>query len=193
MAVPVEPPATRRLFFALWPDAPTAGALDRALRALRLGSARRIAPERLHITLAFLGIVDETRLPVLERAGSAIAAAPFTLVLDRLEIWREAGVVCLCPAQESPELLALVERLREALGASGFPCDHRPYRTHLTIARNARRERIAGPVPPLPWPVGEYTLVESVLRPEGAAYAVLRRWPLTAAVGEALPPTDPMG
>src|SRR5690606_10650260 len=52
-----------RVFYALWPDEETRASLARATRhAVRRCGGRPIRRENLHITLAFLGSVDETGL-----------------------------------------------------------------------------------------------------------------------------------
>ncbi len=48
-----------RLFFALWPDPPTRTALAMLVDGLPLVGGRRVPAENLHLTLAFLGNVDE--------------------------------------------------------------------------------------------------------------------------------------
>ena len=104
-----ETPA-KRLFFALWPD----DALRQKLHALGeeiLGNCsmrcstsaipgvvgnyrgRRIPPENLHLTLAFLGSVDAERQACLERMALAIRSPAFTLTLDQAGFWPRKGLL----------------------------------------------------------------------------------------------------
>ena len=61
---------------------------------------------------------------------------------------------------ESPAALdALVARLAEALRARGFALEARPFRPHLTLARDARAPRgLAPDIEPIFWPVRELAL-----------------------------------
>ena len=72
-------PATRKLFYALWP-----GAAEReALAALQQGIAGRLTPrDKLHLTLAFLGHVPAERVPALLAIRDALAVPPLRLVVD---------------------------------------------------------------------------------------------------------------
>ncbi|HYL02781.1 MAG TPA: 2'-5' RNA ligase family protein, partial [Steroidobacteraceae bacterium] len=68
---PAAPPErTRRLFFALWPDAAQRTVLAHAVRkAVRNCGGRPVPAESLHVTLAFLGSVPESRMAELGAAG----------------------------------------------------------------------------------------------------------------------------
>ena len=57
---------TWRLFLGLWPDASTRAALEReSARWTWPAAARRTAPERLHLTLHFLGNTPVEQVPAL--------------------------------------------------------------------------------------------------------------------------------
>src|SRR5205807_403857 len=68
---------TRRLFFALWPDAGQRAALVHATRkAVRSSGGRPVPEESLHVTLAFLGSVPERRVAELQAIARRVAEAP---------------------------------------------------------------------------------------------------------------------
>ena len=172
-----ETPA-KRLFFALWPD----DALRQKLHALGeeiLSNyrGRRIPPENLHLTLAFLGSVDAERQACLERMALAIRSPAFTLTLDQAGFWPRKGL--LWAGGTSPaELLALVQEINQCLRTCGLVPETRPYQVHLTLARNVRGLRLDRDraVVPLAWKVSQFALVASRTLPTGARYEVLKTW-----------------
>ncbi|QDX81076.1 RNA 2',3'-cyclic phosphodiesterase [Denitratisoma sp. DHT3] len=175
---------SRRLFFALWPPAEQADALHRlAVDAEKLCGGRAMARHTLHLTLAFLGRVEEARLPELramvDDMAGAIKAAAFDLVLDRLDYWRHNRILWAGCETMPPGLEVLAERLQETLRGAGYALERRRFAAHVTLLRNARC-----PAPPpltfsLTWPVTGFVLVESRSSTAGADYQVLERWPLS--------------
>ncbi len=88
--------------------------------------------ENLHITLAFIG--ESMRVDALKSCIDAVCRTPFTITLGGSGrfgdlIW--AGV------RVSPPLAALERRLRAALANAGFQTENRPFRPHITLAREA--------------------------------------------------------
>ncbi len=178
----VEKPRTRRLFFALWPDEATRTRLAGLLKALpppeRHGRDMRV--ENLHITLFFLGDCEEGLLPCLDEAGAAVRGEAFDMVLDRLGVFERARVQWAGVSRPPEALLRMQDALSLALEARcGMARDSRPFAPHLTLRRNAR-EPCAWPesVPPIPWHVDAFVLVESLNDDEGVRYRPVRQWPL---------------
>lgn len=160
---PMPAPQERalRLFLALWP----APALRDALAARAdawawTPTARRTPPDRLHVTLHFLGDVAPARLPAL-RAGLAVDWSGCELVLDREAVW-PGGIAVLEASQVPPALAGLHARLGERLQALALPVETRRWRPHVTFARKAAGARPRAAVQPLRWQVGPgYLLVQS--------------------------------
>ena len=179
---PVSGGRRRRLFFALWPgerEREALGAWQRALAPGLEGGARAVPPERLHLTLLFLGGVEEPARACLEEAAGRLALpGPFTLRLDRLGHW--AGPRVLWAGGEAPApLLELVGGLRRAAQGCALAVEERPFALHLTLFRKVRRPPPLPPPPrPLRWTVGGFVLAASRTLPDGARYELLRRWPL---------------
>ncbi len=169
-----------RLFFALWPAPALQEALARLGRRLVRKGGRRLPPEAIHLTLVFLGPVDAARRACLERLAGEVLAPPFELLLDRAGAFPRARVVWVGPGVTPQPLARLEAALREAAARCGLETDTRPFVPHVTLARKAAPVP-AGPLPePVRWPVADFALVRSRLRPGGAGYEVLRRWPLRA-------------
>jgi RNA 2',3'-cyclic 3'-phosphodiesterase len=164
-ATPRTPPSPRapaaRLFLALWPSDAERAALehDRARWSWPPGCAQ-VSPEKLHLTLHFLGAVPRQRLHALQ-AGLHVPFEPFTLHLDQPALWTH-GVAVLGMSRVPAALQTLRAQLGEALLALAVPVETRPFRPHVTLARHAAGA-VAPPTPPtLSWRVRAYALVESV-------------------------------
>ena len=172
-----EASATRRLFFALWPDENCQAALEHASRkAARASGGRPMAVSNLHSTLAFLGAVRESQIAAVAEVGAQVRHAPFRLVLDRLEHWPKQGVLCLTSTAPSPIAADLALKLWKLLVPQGFVPDSRPYRPHVTVARKVMKPHALGPIHPVEWRIEDFALVESVTAPEGAQYTPLQHW-----------------
>lgn len=169
----------RRLFFALWPSDDLREQVARGVApALEGRRARPVPSANFHITIAFLGSIAAGKLPAVIDAADQVDGEPFELTLDRLESWRAAHAVCMTISMIPPALAAVVERLRFSLLARRVAADQKPFRAHLTVARDWREGGLDQPVGPYRWPVTEFVLVESTLRPGGSQYHVVRAWPL---------------
>lgn len=115
------------------------------LRASNL-PVRWVPPENLHVTLAFLGEVDEQRIG---RIGEALLRvgrehAPLTLKLGGFGAFPDLRRprVFWVGAEGGPALQAVQRGVEEALLPLGFPRDGRAFHPHVTVGR-ARKH--AGP------------------------------------------------
>ncbi|NMF97317.2 RNA 2',3'-cyclic phosphodiesterase [Aromatoleum toluolicum] len=169
------------MYFALWPAPAAARRLHKEGElAHGLTGGRRMRRDTLHLTLAFIGDIPRERLDELRAAADKVAFSPFTLSLDRIAGWRHNHIVWAGASELPGELESLVTQLNAALAAAGFPVERRKFAAHVTLLRNARGELPAAELdPPVEWPVGDFVLVESDPKPEGAQYTVLESWPGT--------------
>jgi 2'-5' RNA ligase len=161
--------ASARLFLALWPDEPALDAIVAWQAAFGWPpAARPSVGAALHVTLHFLGDVPRARLPELALALRG-PVEPFDLVLDAATVW-PGGIAVLEPTAPPPGLAALHARLGDGLRALGLPTEQRPYRPHVTLARQASGARVpAAPAAPPAWRATSFALVESA----GGRYATL--------------------
>lgn len=180
-----------RVFIALDLSEAAREALRREERRLAraLPDVRFAAPEDLHLTLAFLGEVDDAALAqVIALCGEVAShAAPFELALAGLGVFgppHAPRVIWAGVGGETPRLLALQRRLADALEALGFPREQRPFSPHLTLARLKRplddtaaqrlRTLLAGPPPaPTRWRMDDLRVMRSDLAASGARYTAL--------------------
>ncbi len=172
-AVPASAP--RRLFFALWPDAALRAALVRDLAAAVPGG-RPVHPEDLHVTLEFLGGVEEPRLRTLLELGERLALPPGELAFDRLAWWRQQALAVALASAPPPALIALQSALRAALAGKGFRVEARAYVPHVTLARRLAAAPAFGRSVPVAWPLATLALVESGAAGGGARYRSLASW-----------------
>jgi 2'-5' RNA ligase len=130
-----------RTFIALNIPPAERQALHDATRAIReaAGPASWVAPENLHLTLKFLGEVDDERAILMGDRLRSLGAAHRPLVLDVggadvFPNFRAPRIVWMGVAPEAKlELLYHdVERECEALG---FAAEGRAFRPHLTLGR----------------------------------------------------------
>jgi 2'-5' RNA ligase len=164
-------PGDRRLFFAFWPDELLRGTLDNARKRIFPLSGRPVDPANLHITAAFLGTVSDTRLEALSALSGPVS--PLTIQLDRLEHWPKQRVLVAATTHVPDDVRQVVDDLWRQLDRLGFARDPRPFKPHVTLARDVRTVRPNLPWARLAWPVDRVQLVESVSTPEGVRYAVI--------------------
>lgn len=160
-------PAAARLFLALWPPPAVRDALLAQMQQWQWNSvARRTPPERLHMTLHFIGAVPELRLDEL-KAQLRVPCVPFTLELARPEVW-PGGIAVLCSTQTPSALQSLHAQLGQRLRDLGLPVDARPLRPHVTLARKAQGARWPARRDAIAWDVrGGYALVRSLGNGQG--------------------------
>jgi 2'-5' RNA ligase len=164
----------KRLFFALWPD-PETRASCAAISAALKPFGRPVQPDNLHVTLVFLGSIDEKTETILVEAAEKIAFSKISVRFDSLDYWRRPRIICLSGKPEDSSANLLVEQLNATAAALEIPTDDRPYQAHVTLVRKASRLPSLA-FEPIVWQSDSFSLVESCSTPEGVAYRVLKTW-----------------
>ena len=185
-------PGRRRLFVAVWPPAELVETLAGLERPQAKG-LRWTTRDQWHVTLRFLGSVGEGDFEALVVALRGIAVPGESARLARLERPVTAVVgpgprafgrgVWVLPVAGLDGLAAVVDGLVGPADGLVGPADGlaRPFHGHLTLARAKHPSLLKGlprPAISFSWDVGEVTLVNSTLHPEGARYDVVERWRL---------------
>ena len=182
-----------RLFIAI-PLPPDVARRASALLPPALPGLRRVQPENLHVTLAFLGETPESRLPDVAAAAedAARAVRRFTLVFDRTGRFPQRGwprVLWLGFADGLPCVQRLGAGVYRALRENALDFEGGPLSPHMTLAR-VRDEATADEartvaatidtleVPSLSVDVGEIAVVQSVLSSKGPRYTARATAPL---------------
>lgn len=181
-----------RLFIAVPTPQPVRDAARAAIDALRgLGDVRWVTPERMHLTLKFLGAVPEAELPEIMDVVSknANTFSPVVVDLSRVSAFpnvRRPQTLWLGLDGEGTAILtALAEDLDRRLEPLGFPREKKAFRPHVTLGRvrspRGLAELASGltkmpAAAPISWRMNELQLVRSVLGPSGPDYTVLRQF-----------------
>ncbi len=148
-----------RLFYALWPDEAERAALAAAAQQLFPLSGRPVPAADLHVTLAFIGAVDAARLDrFLELAQPLPAAA---LSFDAVEHWPKSRVLVATMRMVPQELQRSVDGLWQRLDRLGVAREPRPFKPHVTLARDVRHWRGVKAWLPVTWTARQIRLVES--------------------------------
>jgi 2'-5' RNA ligase len=130
---------TKTLFFALWPDDRQRDRMrDFIAPVARLVDGRAVERREWHITLVYIGDIEERFIPELQAAARTIKFEPFKLRLDRMEFWPRPRIAAMVPPRVPTELEKLVEDLSGIVFAAGVETQQRIYRPHVTVVRNAR-------------------------------------------------------
>lgn len=177
-----------RLFIAI--DIPDE--LKKMISGLRadIPGASWVQAEQIHLTLAFLGEVEEDVVESLNSELARIRFAEFELCFDGTGCFpsRHRPRVLWIGLEPQPHLNDLAAKIRAAVLTCGIPQEARPFSPHVTLAR-------LKPVPSreldviLDHPqkqkshsfrVREFILFQSRLTPQGATHIPLRSFPLTA-------------
>ena len=137
----------------------TTGILERVIKHLKsqIPDVRWSLPEQLHLTLKFVGEVDNRELPQLcEKVRAACAQSPpFSLQLKGIGAFpldKPPRVLWVGVDEGTDQLRALAERLDEKLSGLGIPRETRQFKPHLTlgrIGRNADVDKLHHSIAPL--------------------------------------------
>lgn len=190
--------AKKRLFIAIVPGEQQQAGLKDLLNRLQKGAQftkafpKWVEPEKMHLTLKFLGDVEEERMQKMDATlAPAIAAFPaFEWSLGGLGVFphvRAPKVIWVGLRKGAPQMKALAQVVEDRLGPLGFLRERREMHPHLTLARikalkgakslmdlvHSHRRIEAGEAR-----VEHVVLFESTLTPEGPLYKPLKTWPL---------------
>lgn len=182
--------ADLRLFVAVKvPDELGKRLADMEGRLAATGANVKWVPEgNFHLTLKFLGNVDEARVEaVTEALASAVAGAhTFDVALAGAGAFpnnRTASVIWAGINSGAEQMKSLARRVEDALEKIGFERESRPFKAHLTLGR-ARSSRNADRMGEMldtmkaeevgSFRVSAITLVKSDLRPSGPVYTTIK-------------------
>ena len=184
-------PATARVFFALWPAPEVAERLGNiADSAAQSFGGRATRRDTIHLTLAFLGNVAETRLPELATAAASVRVAPFAIDIDQLGFWSHNHLIWAGCGRPVAGLGELSGQLGQALARAEFRVggEGRDFVPHVTLVRRipeatAPTERRPLPaIAPFVWRNARFVLVGSTLSALGSSYRIIDEFPLTAGL-----------
>lgn len=167
---------TDRCFVAVWPDDRTANELDSLAARLHREhpGTRRVQRANLHLTLAFIGPLQDTLQDAVADELAAIDVTAFDWCIDHFGTFAGARVLWAASASNHPALNALAGRVRSLLDTLEIRYDHQPFTAHVTLLRHLPRAGIAGIAGPLErpirWTVRRAVLLRSLSTATGVRY-----------------------
>lgn len=151
-----------------------------------LPGARWIDPENYHLTLRFIGDIDDALADEIADLLGQVARRKFSVRIDGLDSFGgnrpRAVVAAVSPVTELVELQAEHERLMQRVGLQ----PERKYRPHVTLARlrDTSSRQVADflslrqPFRSPPFPVSRFVLYSSRNSVGGGPYVVEAEYPL---------------
>jgi len=175
-----------RTFVAIFPPQSVRQALFRAARDLpTIQDFRLISPEKLHVTLKFLGDVAGDTLGQVKQALEPLSERhePFearTSDFGAFPSEKKARILWAGVGEGSESLRTVAQSVEDLLQTAGFAREQRPYVPHLTLARargrQAKLENTGLSAPALRFTVYSVELVESVPEAGGVTYSILQTY-----------------
>ncbi|TDA29039.1 MAG: RNA 2',3'-cyclic phosphodiesterase [Archaeoglobi archaeon] len=152
------------------------------LKLSKLQGVKPVERENLHVTLMFLGEVDESRLDEIGSALSKVRFSPFRISLKGVGKFPERGDarVVWIGIEKEDDIRELAEKVYSELKRLGFRRD-KEFVAHLTVARVKRKNReIEGVIKEFEendfgeMLVRNFKLKQSILKPTGPVYKDVR-------------------
>ncbi|TCS64797.1 RNA 2',3'-cyclic phosphodiesterase [Varunaivibrio sulfuroxidans] len=184
-----------RLFVAIGLPHPLPDGLD-ALRR-ELPGAKWVASDNLHLTLRFIGAVDESAVAEINVALATLSAPPLIVRPTAVGVFSRHNIpahghmahTLWLGVEARPDLMALAQRIDALMAARGIGARERDFFPHVTLARLKRvREQDleaylarAGRVRVAPVAADRCTLYRSDQAEDGVRYVALRSYPLDGA------------
>ena len=151
-----------------------------------------VAAGNLHLTLKFLGDIEENQVGPIEEALSAAVKSHslFTIQLEGIGAFPRTTsprVVWIGVGTGKEQLTQLAQCVEKTCIGLGFPEEERAFSPHLTIGRVRSRDRLAQLIKRLqvvefcgknPAQIDRLILFQSYLSPQGPTYTPLAEIPL---------------
>ena len=187
---------TIRCFFAIELPADLKDNLHRFISGLKTQASgvKWVKSTSLHITLKFLGHQAASRVDTLVTAlsGQPIRVPSFDVQIGGFGAFpsRHRPRVFWLGVESLPHspLYSLFEQLEERLEPLGFEKESRRFSPHLTLGRVKTGQSFeslwqwveANPFENYRFAVNSFSLMQSILKPSGAEYRNLQKYPLHA-------------
>lgn len=184
-----------RMFLGIPLASHAAGRLTRLQERLSGSSdgLRWSRAESRHLTLQFLGNVDEIHLTCLLASLINVHSPSVQVHIEDVGFFHHTDIL-LARVSPTAELLTLEKRVTAATRPCGFEPENRPYTPHITLARGKGRhggralalvrnamKRAESPGEnkiACSFTAEEFLLYESIPSPQGSRYEVRARFPL---------------
>ncbi len=107
--------------------------------------ARWVQPENIHLTLKFLGEVEDRELhAVCQKVGEAAqTVSKFDVACRSVGAFpsvERPSTIWIDVVDSNDHVMELQQKVAESLSDLGFPIERRPFKAHLTIGRTRSRD-----------------------------------------------------
>ncbi len=150
--------------------------------------ARWEGPDKLHVTVRFIGDVDGGTKRRLEQALGEVEHPPFSLAVAGVGHFPPSGAprILWAGLDDPAPLYVLHDRVERALVAAGLDPERRKYAPHVTLARLNKppRHKVIefmqhhALLRTAPFEVEAFALYSSVLSARGSKYRIEHHYPL---------------
>ena len=136
-----------------------------------------VPPENFHLTLAFLGEVEQKRLNNIKSAMNKIESKPFSIYLNgkisSFKRSREKEKIYFLQCDRSEDLESLERHLTQNLKDCDFKLEDRAFKAHITLFRRAYAKENLGSYDGFKEKVNEIVLMLSERRNGSMVYTPL--------------------
>jgi len=180
---------TIRAFIAVEIDNQTKQKISELISDLKKSNAdvKWITENQMHLTLKFLGNIDENKVADISNALSRIAdnLSAFTINFSGLGAFpgmNHPRVVWLGVNKGAESLIKLNEKIETAMEKTGFKKENRKFEPHLTLARIRSSKNISNLIKLIDevnfsaendTHIDKLVLFQSTLNPKGALYKII--------------------
>lgn len=162
-----------RLFFANFPDVAASNEINALMHKIHWPN-KVVYPDinNLHLTLCFLGEVEEAAIPEIIKIADNYQGKKFELILEQFSYWKVNQLAWLAPIRVPKELIKLAKYLAQEISYNKLAkIGTREFKPHVTIARKV--SEACAEIPdflPIRWQVENFCLVESRPSQIGSEY-----------------------
>jgi 2'-5' RNA ligase len=153
-----------------------------------LQGCRWLPEEQWHLTLCFLGELEEDWIEDLSRAFEDEEIPPIEISIHRLGTFNRHGAprVLWAAVEENPALYKWQKNIRQRLQSLGLTCESKAFQPHITLGRLQEQPspqalskllEKSNAIGPVGMELEEMVLYRSTLTPDGAQYEVVQRFP----------------
>ena len=165
---------------------PPALKLQLSLLCSGVAGAKWVDPGNFHLTLRFIGETDEAVAADIDDALARLRARRFTLQLVGTGVFGDRPRSLWVGVERNPELVALRDKIEQALIRTGLAPEPRKFAPHVTLARlhNPPLDKLSGFLAANaqfradPLPVEGFSLIASFQTKAGSVYEDQAEYPL---------------
>jgi len=169
-----------RLFLGLKPN-PTQMHSLVVMQQQLAGMGRPVPADNLHMTLFFLGTIEQADADVFVSAIDSQCWQSYSVTFGQLRLWRKPKILCLAGTASDSRLQSSVAEIRAIAKTVALQDPFTAFTPHITLMRKATalpEERCSLLPEPLIIEAESMHLFQSVSHESGVEYQIIKSWPL---------------